>query len=403
MDTKDLSHPASAPSFATWSVPETPLAVECSVVVLDELRAAAMEGLQALLRGGLEMGGVLFGTAGQNRVRIVAWRPIACEHAQGPTLALSQKDRIDLARLLETAGSDLSLRGLDPVGWFVSHTRSAVCLTASDVEVYSTFFPSRRQVTLVLRPEKAGSCRAGFFVRDEDGRVRSDASYREFSIEPADHAPAVHPPVRTPASVPPPIPKPDPVPEALAPPRPAPRALPSLPPLPPRAPSRAATGSSRSKWLWALLISVALIGGAVFYFLEFWRPDRSFSLQVADHNGQLSFEWDKTSPSIQGARGSSIEVTDNGATQRFPLTSDQLQAGTFSYARHSGTVSARMMVIREDGSVVEETANFAGATLVPEGPSQEVLSLRAERDELKAEVQRLRDQAQKKKPRSRKR
>jgi len=106
---------------------------------------------------------------------------------------------------------------------------------------------------------------------------------------------------------------------------------------------------------------------------------------------------------MQGARGSSIEVTDGGATQRFPLTSDQLQEGTFSYARHSGNVSARMMVLREDGSAVEETANFAGPPVAPEAPSQEVLDLRAERDELKAEVQRLRDQAQKKKGRSRKR
>jgi hypothetical protein len=132
-------------------------------------------------------------------------------------------------------------------------------------------------------------------------------------------------------------------------------------------------------------------------------PDRSFSLRVTDHSGQLRFEWNKDSSSILAARGSSIEITDNGSVQRFPLTGDQLREGTFTYTRHSGDISARMMVLLENGSPVEETANFSGPPPTPEGPSQEVLDLRAERDQLKAEVQRLRDQMQKKKPRSKRR
>jgi len=153
-----------------------------------------------------------------------------------------------------------------------------------------------------------------------------------------------------------------------------------------------------------LLICAALVAGAMVYFGKFSvLPDRSFSLHVADHNGQLRFEWNKDSPSILAARGSSIEITDNGSVQRFPLTSDQLREGTFTYTRHSGDIAARMMVLLDNGSPLEEIANFAGPPPTPEGPSQEVLDLRAERDQLKAEVQRLRDQAQKKKPRSKRR
>ena len=139
------------------------------------------------------------------------------------------------------------------------------------------------------------------------------------------------------------------------------------------------------------------------YFGKFWEQNRSFAFRAADRNGQLVFEWDKDAALMRGARGSSIEVTDNAITQRFSLTGDQLVQGSFSYTRHSGSVAARMMVIGEDGSTVEETANFQGPPVAPPAPSQEVLDLQAERDQLKAEVQRLRDQTQKKKTRSKKR
>jgi hypothetical protein len=345
---------------------------------------------------------VLFGTAAQNRVRITAWRPIACEHAQGPTFVLSQQDRAGLARLLQSAGDDPNLRGLQPVGWALSHTRSDVCLSPADLDIYAGFFPASWQVTLVLQPEKAGSCRAGFFVRDADGSVQSGSSYREFSIGPGIRAAVAPAPARTPGDPPQvkAIPKPD-----AAPALPHQPFVRTLPPLPPRAPARVAQSSTRSKWIWALLIAGALIAGAVYYYFgKSWMPaDRSFLLRVADHNGQLRFEWDKDSPAIRGARGASIEVTDQGSTQRFPLSAEQVKEGTFTYTRHSGEVSTRMMVLLEDGSPIEEAANYTGPPPATEGPSQEVLELRAERDQLKAEVQRLKDQIQKKKPKPKRR
>jgi hypothetical protein len=291
---------------------------------------------------------------------------------------------------------------LQPVGWFVSHTRSGVCLSPSDLEIYSAFFPSRWQVALVLRPEKLGTCRAGFFVRDSDGSVRSDASYREFSLEPAGRSVTAPAPVSRTVESPAPvsaIPPPEIV--AAAPPQPPLRSLPPPPRTP--SPSPADRAPSRQKWIWLFLIAIALTAGAAVYFGRFWQQNRSFAFRAADRNGQLVFEWDNTAPPMRGARGSSIEVTDNGTTQRFSLTSDQLQQGSFNYTRHSGSVAARMMVIGEDGSTVEETANFQGPPVAAPTPSQEVLDLQAERDQLKAEVQRLRDQTQKKKGRSRRR
>src|SRR5262245_12202371 len=103
---------------------------------MDEIRGVAWEGLQQLVHGGLEVGGVLFGARRDGSIRLLTWRPIACEHAQGPTLRLSARDRVNLTRLLEAAKNDPDLAGLQPVGWFVSHARSDIFLNASDIEIY---------------------------------------------------------------------------------------------------------------------------------------------------------------------------------------------------------------------------------------------------------------------------
>ena len=60
--------------------------------------------------------------------------------------------------------ADPQLEGLLCLGWFLSHTRTEIALSESDLEIFSTYFPDPWQVTLVVRPGRGGSMRAGFFV-----------------------------------------------------------------------------------------------------------------------------------------------------------------------------------------------------------------------------------------------
>ena len=238
-----MNKPAPAFTFETWSAPQAPLVIEYPVDLMDELRAAACDSSQHFPRGGLEVGGVLFGARKETRIRVHTWRPIACEHAYGPAFVLSQKDRAGLSNLLDSVTTDPDLRWLQPVGWFVSHTRTAVCLSAAEVEIHSQFFPWSWQAALVLHPERLGVCCAGFFVRDAAGGLRSDSSYREFSIRPLDRPPAQ---------------------SSLLPAGPPEAALPSQPapvPVPPRQPVRASTPSP-AKWSW-LIVGLVLIVAAV--------------------------------------------------------------------------------------------------------------------------------------------
>ena len=108
------------PKFGTWTAPECALRIEYSLAVIDEIRTIVTEGFQRLSRGGIEVGGVLYGRVDANHLRILAMRPIACEHAGGPTFNLSDNDRAALAAQLQQTPEDFELQSLTPVGWFCS-------------------------------------------------------------------------------------------------------------------------------------------------------------------------------------------------------------------------------------------------------------------------------------------
>src|ERR1700689_1832476 len=79
--------------LASWNVAEIPISIEYSLVVIEEIRHTVAEGFQRLSRGGIEVGGILYGMRDGRTVRVLAMRPIACEHARGPAFLLSDKDR----------------------------------------------------------------------------------------------------------------------------------------------------------------------------------------------------------------------------------------------------------------------------------------------------------------------
>lgn len=172
-----------------WRPPACPLAVETSSVVLDQLRREAEAGLSAP-RGGHEIGGVLFGVREPDCIRIVASRPLMCEHAMGPGFVLSAKDEARLAQLISACTTESALAGLDGLGWYHSHIHSKILLSECDLRIHERFFPSPFQVALVLRPADDRPMRAGFFVRESSGAMRTDSSYEEFTIESAPRADA---------------------------------------------------------------------------------------------------------------------------------------------------------------------------------------------------------------------
>src|SRR4051812_25018252 len=71
--------------------------------VLEQIRCEALEKFLSIPRGGLEIGGVLFGTIAGNEVRVLALRALAIEYLGGPSFVPSSNDEVSLERLLETS------------------------------------------------------------------------------------------------------------------------------------------------------------------------------------------------------------------------------------------------------------------------------------------------------------
>jgi len=398
-----VTEPEAESKLASWKVPQISLEVEYSPAVLSEIAGAARAALREAPKGELEIGGVLFGEHEAGSIRIQTWRPIDCQHTEGPSLRLLARDRVELACLLELArrtGGDL--KDLQPVGWFVSHPRAGVRLSPSDLEIFNGFFPYPWQVTLAFQPVAEGCARAGFFVREAGGRLKSDSSYREFEIEPRDlPAPAETVPIFSWAGSSQPL---DPPAE-----RKASAISANQEPLGIRhvadiqmpdiaADSQEQGSFKRGRWLWAIAILLRLgIGG---FLLKQRSSPRfeSFPLRVFDARQTMQVEWDRNAALMQGARSAVLDIRDAGKSTRFALSPDEIRAGSMSYARQSGDVDLVMTVYPPTGPAVQ---GFGRLLAPPDAPGKkqgetppsaapsDATELRAERDALRAQVTRL--------------
>ncbi len=173
-----MGFPPLETEYQSWSAPKSSLRIEYPAAALEDMCADAVEALSRFRHGGVEIGGVLFGTHRDGTVRIVDYRPLDCEYAFGPRFTLSEKDRANLRELIFAPYRDPELRGLKVVGWYHSHTRSDLVLSPRDLELYERFFSEPWQIALVVRPEPHELSVAGFFVRDGDPRPMFETEFR---------------------------------------------------------------------------------------------------------------------------------------------------------------------------------------------------------------------------------
>lgn len=216
--------PAQQVDYAFWDVPGAAFKVIYSLPLFHEIDFAVNEGYRKIPHGGIEVGGLLFGTVGHDSVRIELYRAIACEHASGPSLHLSEKDLTALEKQMSDASTDPELQKFQPVGWFLAHTRGPLELTEAEAKHFNRFFPHPHRVTVLVKPERFQPTRFGFLVRELNGEMPREAASRAVilplpgraqkasQIMPSIPAPAptVAPakrPIAAPA--PPPAPKPD--------------------------------------------------------------------------------------------------------------------------------------------------------------------------------------------------
>lgn len=350
-----------------WTVAEYPYAVECQWSLLEELNGLVQDGFRKLSRGGVEVGGLLYGRRSENLVRILAWRPIECEHSRGPGFILSNNDKQSLVRQIEESERDPNLQVLEPIGWFVSHTRASVSMTEDDLEIFNRFFPEPWQITLVVHPVKGGPSQAGFFQREMDGGVQRDKCYREFPIQGSRIAlPPTTGETRT--------------------------AVKRRPAAPVEAPAKYSAP-------WGIIAAAVLMLSAIALFaVPKFRtanaeaiPLEPINLRLLDSRGQLRIEWDKKNGVIAGADSASLIINDRGPLTPIDLDKETTQKGSVTYARMSEDVTVRLVVKRGGQKLIEELARYVGPP-VPKVETREMRQLRQNRERLYSEAERLREQ-----------
>lgn len=162
-----MTTPRSAPASTTWAAPYCPFVVDCGLGILEDIGREVMDACET--RSGEETGGLLLGVYDGGRVRIEGFEPILCGHASGLMFKLSRDDERALVLQIERHRGD----GPKVVGWYHSHTMSALELSDEDVRVFEAHFPEPWQVSLLMRPDGNASVPACFYFRHSvpgDGR-----------------------------------------------------------------------------------------------------------------------------------------------------------------------------------------------------------------------------------------
>ncbi len=143
-----------------------PLGIHMHLDAVDGIARDVIEGLKALPRRGVEVGGLLLGRVIGADVWIERYQRIECEHRFGPQFALDTQDHRELERAAQHIAETTEL---SVVGLYRSHTRPGLQLDESDLELTGRYFSDPSDLVLLIRPDSAREISARFFARQQDG------------------------------------------------------------------------------------------------------------------------------------------------------------------------------------------------------------------------------------------
>lgn len=405
---------AMSAEYYSWTAPELPggnAEVRLDFDLIDRLLQEVMRGFGAMPRRSLEMGGLLIGWVEQEGDRRVItiedFEPIPCRHSKGTAWLLTAEEQIrfeeTLARWRNAEG-----RRSYTVGFYRSHTREGMGLTAEDQAMFSRFFPDPSSIVMLVKPFATRSSVGAIFVRDGHGGLRTTSSYREFPFSRKDlggaglalsppeetaERPGGAPPFRepAPAAFPPPPPPPAYGQPAFPPfaqfpqedttPRGAQMASATVTPISPITSDQLQFGlpsarkddvtgkRTKTGWVWIPLSLVFLLFGVVLGFqlavsvrsqlpAAMRQDPYTLGLSVALAGESLHVRWERTAPAVQGSSRAVLHINDGGNSKIVQLDGPQLQNGSVIYRKASNDVKFKLEVFARDRVTVAESAEF---------------------------------------------
>jgi hypothetical protein len=136
------------------------------------------------------------------------------------------------------------------------------------------------------------------------------------------------------------------------------------------------------------VVVLGLAAWGVRYYLLVPGPD-PIALSVLDRDGQLQIQWNRGARSVTAATAGTLDIADGKDSRHIALSPQDLALGSFTYQRSTGDVQVRMVVQDGPGQKVEERSQYLGSSPAVVD-SQATKDLEQQRDDLKAQVDRLR-------------
>ncbi len=145
-----------------WPDESLPLAIYCAPGVLTDLEIQATDGLLAMPRTGLGIGGLLLGRQSGERLEILRTVAISCSHAMGPSFVLTPEEIAEAKASEDGVDEECAL-----VGWYCSKPNGRMVLSENDVALFDALCGERGQVALLIRPSLGRVTLATFALRGE--------------------------------------------------------------------------------------------------------------------------------------------------------------------------------------------------------------------------------------------
>ena len=376
--------------IAVWQDEELPFTLEYASPAFERIRQRAFDGLIALPRVGIGVGGILLGERTAGGICVTGTLELPCSHTLGPTFQLTPDE---IRQSLELAKGAAAQRPV--VGIYCTRTRGAIALGATDQELFNRLCPEPWQIVLVVRPLPGEPAKATVFFRRAgelaQGAVKELWEWRplELDEEPAAVPAPVPPPARTPAPTPavavepasrptviemprPVTPPPSPVRPLSPPPIVSATASPDQPAVPPQAPvptprrvnpqfvtnpAPPPPPALMDSWFGSpqgplppkvpprlLVLAAGLVllgvGGGMFATRDAWLPRPALELNSTEANGLLEIRWNTSA--ARGLDNGSLLINDGGQLDTVPLDALKLMAGSFVYKRKSDRVTVTL-------------------------------------------------------------
>lgn len=360
-------HPPEPNEAFLYEALDSGLRVRLAFSVVDRVVSEALRGLSVLPRRGLEVGGLLLGSAASSggvvEICVDEVAAISCEHLYGPNFRLSPRDREGFAALLSSWAPSPGRR-IHPVGLYRSHTRGDLELTAEDIELLDTWLPQPHALCLLIRPSLTRPAEAAFFSRRQ-GVFQPGPPSSTFLLRRPEPGPGSSPWRREAASQEPPAPARSPQPpDAQAEARPAPAETPIQ-----ARPAPGGAGRVVGSWLLVLLLVTFLMVGMVIgvqLALVLRTPDDSaattepyaLGLSALQVGEAIHLRWKPQAPALAACRSASLIIRDGPNTKILDLRKEDLARGALIYRHSSSTVSFRMEAILSPANTVSETIDL---------------------------------------------